>query len=200
VPKDTFQNLGEAKKKKIFDAAVREFSTRRFSEASINQIVKDAEISRGSFYQYFKDKEDLYLYMMTEIGKEKLALIGRVGALNPDADFFEAFMHIVRGVLEWSKARPDYYRVGMLMEMDDSEFITKLRELAAEGFAILRRLIERDQQRGLIRPEVDAGLLVEMIYALNMHFMKEYYRTGSNEAMYQKTVEVMQVIKEGVKT
>ncbi len=50
MPKDTFLNLIEEKKKRIFDAAVREFSTRCFSEASINQIVKNAGIPEGSFY------------------------------------------------------------------------------------------------------------------------------------------------------
>jgi TetR/AcrR family transcriptional regulator len=62
MPKDTFFNLDEAKRNRIFEAAVDEFSQRRFSEASINQVVKNAGISRGSFYQYFQNKEDLYLY------------------------------------------------------------------------------------------------------------------------------------------
>lgn len=42
MPKETFNNLSGNKKRKIFEAAVHEFSTRRFSEASINQIVKTA--------------------------------------------------------------------------------------------------------------------------------------------------------------
>ena len=48
--KDTFSNLREEKKKRVFDATVQEFCTRRFSEASINQIVKNAGIPNGSFY------------------------------------------------------------------------------------------------------------------------------------------------------
>jgi AcrR family transcriptional regulator len=73
MPKDTFNNINEEKKRKIFDAAVLEFSTRRFSEASINQIVKTAGIPRGSFYQYFNYKEDIFLYMYEEIAREKPA-------------------------------------------------------------------------------------------------------------------------------
>ncbi len=200
MPKDTFNNLSNDKKQIIFEAAVQEFSTRRFSEASINQIVKTAEISRGSFYQYFKDKEDIYLYMMTEIGKEKMEIIKGVGSFNPDADFFEAYIYMIKVILEWSKAKPVYNRIAMLMEIDDSEFIAKMRERLNEGFTVLCKMIERDQQRGLIKPEVDAELVVEMIYTLNMHFLKEYIHSDSYEGLLTKSNEILQIIRNGIKS
>lgn len=60
----TFQNLNENKKNRIIDAALVEFSTRPFNEASITNIVKNADISRGSFYQYFGNKENIYKYLV----------------------------------------------------------------------------------------------------------------------------------------
>ncbi|MDI6706012.1 MAG: TetR/AcrR family transcriptional regulator [Bacillota bacterium] len=198
MPKDTFNNLSDDKKRKIFNAAVQEFATRRFSEASINQIVKTAGISRGSFYQYFNDKEDIYLYMLTEIGKEKLEIIGRAEVLKPDADFFEAYLHMAKVALEWVKTKPEYNRIGMLMEMDDSEFIAKLRAISIEGFAKLKGMIERDKQRGLIKPEIDSDLIVDMIYTLMMHFLKEYYRAGSDEDMLKRASDIIKIIKEGI--
>lgn len=60
----TFQNLSEEKKNRIVHAALEEFSSRSFSDASITNIVKKAEISRGSFYQYFGNKENLYNYLV----------------------------------------------------------------------------------------------------------------------------------------
>ncbi len=198
MPKDTFHNLSKEKKRKIFEAAVQEFSNRRFSEASINQIIKTAGISRGSFYQYFNDKEDIYLYMLAEIGKEKLEVISRAGAVNPDADFFESYLQMIKVVLEWGKTKPDYNRVGMLMEMDESEFIAKLREMSVKGFTIFRSMIERDQQRGLIKPEIDADLIVEMLYILMTHSLKDYYKTGSVEDMFIKASNIVKIIKEGI--
>ena len=200
MPKDTFYNLSDDKKRKIFDAAVQEFSTRRFSEASINQIVKIAGIPRGSFYQYFNDKEDIYLYMFSEIKKEKQEIISGAATLKPDADFFEAYLHNARVLLEWGKTRPEYNRVGMLMEMDDSEFIAKLRRMSTESFAKLREMIERDKQRGLIKPEIDSDLVVDMIYTLNMNYLiKEYYRTVFDEGIFlTKVSDIINIIKEGI--
>ena len=46
-------------KNKIIKAAKKEFERVPFEQTSIKNIVEDAEIARGSFYQYFESKEDL---------------------------------------------------------------------------------------------------------------------------------------------
>lgn len=57
--KKTFYNLPYEKRKRIIDAVIKEFMERPNEKVSINRIIKTAEISRGSFYQYFDDKVDL---------------------------------------------------------------------------------------------------------------------------------------------
>lgn len=68
LPTQTFFNLPDQKKERLIAGAMKEFTERSLNEASISNIVKNAEISRGSFYQYFEDKKDLYFYL---IGKFK---------------------------------------------------------------------------------------------------------------------------------
>ena len=63
---ETFLRLPEEKRKRFLDAAWEEFSSVSFADASINQIVRRAGIARGSFYQYFRDKEDLVSYLMDD--------------------------------------------------------------------------------------------------------------------------------------
>lgn len=65
MPTKTFFNLPKQKQEVIIEAAKKEFSRVTFDKASINQIIKDAAISRGSFYMYFSDKMDLLDYLMT---------------------------------------------------------------------------------------------------------------------------------------
>lgn len=64
---ETFLRLPEEKRNRFLDAAWEEFTRVRFAEASINQIVRRAGIPRGSFYQYFVDKEDLFSYLLEEV-------------------------------------------------------------------------------------------------------------------------------------
>lgn len=88
MPSKTFENLSEEKKNRIIEASVKEFSMVPFEKTSINKIIKDAGISRGSFYMYFKDKYDLTAYLfkvskdflMDEIKEIGLSVSGKLDA------------------------------------------------------------------------------------------------------------------------
>ena len=193
MPKDTFYNLSEEKKKRIFDAAVREFSTRRFSEASINQIVKNAGIPKGSFYQYFADKEDIYLYVGEEMSKDINEIRGNQEAFNSNASFFEIIIQRAKDTLKIGKIRPEYCRIGALTETDNSEFILQLLRASAEKHI---KIIERDKQRGLIKPEIDSELVIKMTHTF---VFNEYLYSGFDETRYLKKVEgAIQIIKQGI--
>lgn len=66
MPKVTFFNLAEEKRNNLIEALQKEFSRVPLYEASISNIIKSANIPRGSFYQYFEDKEDAYFYLLNK--------------------------------------------------------------------------------------------------------------------------------------
>lgn len=66
MPTERFYRLPESKRQLIYEAAKQEFARVPYEEASINQIVRKAKISRGSFYTYFENKEDAMQYVMRE--------------------------------------------------------------------------------------------------------------------------------------
>ena len=66
MPSETFLNLNHEKQEKLLSAAKHEFSKESYANASINQMIKEAGISRGSFYMYFKDKKDIYEYLLQQ--------------------------------------------------------------------------------------------------------------------------------------
>lgn len=57
--KSTFNNLSKEKRERIINAVIQEFAQHPADKVSINKIIQKADISRGSFYQYFDDKVDL---------------------------------------------------------------------------------------------------------------------------------------------
>lgn len=69
MPTSTFFNLPPPKREKLLHAAVAEFARRPCGEVSINRIIQAAEIPRGSFYQYFEDKTDLFRYVIRRYDK-----------------------------------------------------------------------------------------------------------------------------------
>jgi len=67
MPNPTFFNLPEAKRRRLMDAVWQEFTSVSYMDASINKIIQAADISRGSFYQYFSGKQDVFTYILQTI-------------------------------------------------------------------------------------------------------------------------------------
>lgn len=88
LPTSTFFNLRPEKQERLLTAAAREFAAQPFHEASINSMIRAAGIPRGSFYMYFRDKEELFQYLVRESTEPLLAfreLLTRSGG-----DLFDA--------------------------------------------------------------------------------------------------------------
>lgn len=52
------------KQARIINAAMKEFVKSGYDKASTNKIVKEANISKGSLFNYFHSKKELYLYLI----------------------------------------------------------------------------------------------------------------------------------------
>lgn len=58
-----FLSLNPEKQDRILNAALKEFAQKGYENASTNEIVKSAGISKGLLFHYFNNKKDLYLYL-----------------------------------------------------------------------------------------------------------------------------------------
>lgn len=89
MPKPTFFRLPEEKRARLLSAAWGEFTRASLSEASISRIIEAAKIPRGSFYQYFEDKDDLFFYLPESLRGDYETFMSRL-LLNTGGDVFEA--------------------------------------------------------------------------------------------------------------
>ena len=90
MPSNTFFRLEIEKQEKILTASKKEFSRVPLEEASIANIVKEAGIPRGSFYQYFSGKEDVFFYLFEEVRKQSEENFSTY-LKETDGDLFETF-------------------------------------------------------------------------------------------------------------
>ena len=100
MPTKTFLNLPENKKNKIKEASRREFERVLLSDASINKIIKYADISRGIFYTYFKDIDDLYIYILNGFGLPSPFFLGKT-VRKAWILFLTKKLSIMRSALLW---------------------------------------------------------------------------------------------------
>jgi AcrR family transcriptional regulator len=69
--------------RKLLDAGVEVFATRGYHAARVDDIVKLAETSHGTFYLYFSNKEDLFRALTEEVAGEMQTLADALGPIAP---------------------------------------------------------------------------------------------------------------------
>ena len=75
MPTSTLFRLPPEKRERLMEACWAELTRVRFEEVSVNQVISMAEISRGSFYQYFTDREDMIRYLMENMRRYFVGLL-----------------------------------------------------------------------------------------------------------------------------
>ena len=111
MPKETFLKLSNEKQQKVLDAAKKEFARVPIENVSIKNIVEDADIARGSFYQYFESKEDLLVYLLKEKA-EQVSNKVKEKFQETDGDLFETYIFLYDMAIEnfMKKEDEDLYK------------------------------------------------------------------------------------------
>ena len=82
MPTKTFLNLSEHKRAQIEAAAIHEFARNGLRGATVNALVDNSGIAKGSYYQYFSDMGDVFQHILTIARQRKLALANELSSSN----------------------------------------------------------------------------------------------------------------------
>lgn len=193
MPKETFYNLPTIKKERIEEAAIQEFREYSFDASSINRIVENSDISKGSFYQYFEDKKDLYKHIMSIIVEKKLEYMSPT-MMNPfEYDFFTLLREIYKSGLSFAMENPELLEIGNKLLADTSnpifaEIMNDNKEKADQVFELL---LNNAVKRGEIREGLDLKMISYLITNLNIA-ISDYYVNNLNATEYSE--DMMSVI------
>lgn len=99
MPSKTFFNLEKEKQDKIIMTSMAEFAKCDYPEVSINQIIINSGIPRGSFYMYFADKEDLFSYLI-EINHQKLSELTKKVIIKNNGDIYSSFLMLYDEIID----------------------------------------------------------------------------------------------------
>jgi AcrR family transcriptional regulator len=112
MPKQTFFNLPEEKRKHIETAALNEFAEYGYDASNMNRIVEQSNIAKGSFYQYFEDKKDLYFHLLNAIAAQKFEIIENVMKGNQGRTFSQNIEAAFEAGLAYADSNPKLYKLG----------------------------------------------------------------------------------------
>jgi len=167
MPKNTFFNLPEEKRQTLIDCALDEFAARDYDSASISQIVARAGIAKGSLYQYFADKRELYSYLLELAAAKKGKLLTTLAAPRADAPVFETLRWLLEAMLSFEMQHPKLAQLGFRAAYGKSPLPEEVLQQGRQATtAYFRALIERGQRGGDLRPEIDPSTAAWMLTAV----------------------------------
>jgi AcrR family transcriptional regulator len=172
VPKQTFANLPSAKRQAIIDLAVAEFAERPYQIASLSRIVERAGIAKGSIYQYFENKQELYLFIIDYAAQQQLELLRAQAPPDPELGFFALLRWQMQASMQVGLAAPLLTKLMYRAVTDDLPFRDEVaKRLQMAGEAHLQALLARGVERGEIEPSLDLELAAFVLRRLtaNLH-------------------------------
>ncbi len=206
MPKQTFLNLPEEKRQAVVRAAIDEFADYGFEASSVNRIVANSGISKGSFYQYFEDKMDLFRYLMDILAKEKMEFFKGKHPPSPNLDTFEYFRWMIKTGMEFNSTHPRLAqavsRVLMVEGMYYGKNFDEYRQMTLDALsAMIQRAIENGEMDSSVDVELAVMIMDTWSNAISAYIIKEGMKRKDvmkwlRSAKTQETIDKMLYVME----
>jgi len=171
----------EIRKQELVDIALRLFLQRGYENVSVKDILDEIQGQRGMFYHYFKDKRDIYRFVMEQF--TKTAVNGYKVLLSDKQLTLRAKIDCI---LEMMQKNAQTY-ADALAETDDAAHIlfmttTVLRELAIHVSQMFMKAIENGEipPTSIVNKENTLEIALFIISGCNS-LLREQYSSSQKE-------------------
>ncbi|MCK4258991.1 MAG: TetR/AcrR family transcriptional regulator [Halanaerobiales bacterium] len=200
----TFENLPDKKKKMIIDIAIDEFSEHGYKNATINNIVKRANIAKGSIYQYFESKEDLFMYILELSISKKLKYMKQVQLNLAGLSFFDQIRELCVLDIKFSRDNPKLEKI-FIKVLLSGEILLKTEIMEKISFAsenLIKALLKEGIQKREFREEIDIDLSVFAINSLFINLsnkiLQDFNGDVSDEQIMFMADKLLDLLKNGL--
>lgn len=201
MPKETFFNLDEEKQQRVIEASLDEFANHTYNEAKVSRIIKASKIPRGSFYQYFEDKYDLYKYLFDIMGQKKLQFMEDLLPNPEKVSFIELFEELYKRGMKFAISDPRFVKLSKNL-MTNQEMMDKI---FGDNLEIARNFyigyIETDKKLGRIRQDVDTDFLADFVIQATSNIAFNEVATNNEldiDRLSKRIINIMSILKKGI--
>jgi len=191
-PQRAFLSLPEGKRQKILKIATKEFAIKGYAKASLNRMVEKLGIAKGSIYQYFHNKEHLFLYVFSHgvrLAKDILKPIK-----SQKGNIFEKLSASLKMGILFIQQHPHIYQIYLKILFEDQVPGRKhlLKAIRFYSRDYLLPLLKEAQTKGEIRKDLDLEMTAFMLDAMMERFLQAY------SLSYLDTIDVYEVKTESL--
>lgn len=141
MPSEAFQKLDENKKNKIINAMKKEFGRTAFDKTSVERIVKDAGISKGSFWVYFENKSEAIDYIIDMYMKDEYKIF-KNKLINNNGDLFSTAREMYEYLVENNDARLLMGNIIQVLMTNQEREIAEYKEKGAKELKSFFKIID----------------------------------------------------------
>lgn len=124
---------GEATRRKLLDSAEAEFGGKGFHTASVSSITQRAGVGQGTFYLYFRTKEEIFSTLVKEIGRNLRKEMGV--AVAAGSNRLDAERRGLEAFFAFAQAHPGLYRIVQEAQFVDEPVFRDYYERLAKGYS-----------------------------------------------------------------
>lgn len=201
MPTLTFLNLPKEKQDTIIEASIKEFKRVLLKDASINKIIKDANIPRGSFYNYFEDINDLYIYSISKY-KQRFVKIFNEALKKTNGDLVETTKTIYdKIVIDCTKNEHKQLMKNIFLNINYNITIKNRIEcdMLNDRFKVLELLEKIDKTKLNIKEDEELLDIIDIIISVAMHGLIEVFLNNRNpEEIRNKISNQLEILKRGI--
>jgi AcrR family transcriptional regulator len=186
LPTSTWHNLDLGRRARILHAAMVEFGHNGYSSGSLNVVAREAGVAKGSLFQYFDDKFDLYAYVAEQTSMRiREALRPWLTGPPDDQPFAEYLLEAVRAWIRYFAAHPVERGVTAATNLElDARVRLAVRGPVHEIYVDnLRPIVTRARDRGDLRPDADLDALLSLLLMLLPHLALAPFEPGLDPAL-----------------
>ena len=195
---NNFENLNEDKKEKILDVCIHEFADKGYDKASTNTIIKEAGISKGILFHYFKNKKNLFLYILDHCILEMITEYKKY-PLTETRDIFQRLSELAVIKLKITQARPHIIKLfmeGLTKSPQDlrSEIEKKYLQVSKDIMPMFFEDIDYSDFRSGVEPSKAIQVIMLFLGALGEKYLNDF--KGKEQELFQNYDKVMEEYKE----
>lgn len=198
MPKETFLKLSVEKKQKVLNAAKREFARVPIEQVSIKNIVENAEIARGSFYQYFESKEDLLAYILKENADEIDTKI-KNKIYETKGNIFDAYIELydlmVKKFVE-NTEQEFFKQIFINLRLSDESLFTLIKSVKPQNIIKYFEMFDKTSLK--IKEKNDFILICDMLNVITRRAIVKNFKGNSQEECRQNFLKQIDYLKYGI--
>ena len=198
MPKETFLKLSKEKQQKVINAAKKEFARAPIENVSIKNIVEEADIARGSFYQYFESKEDLLIYILRE-NSEKLNTKLKDKVKETNGDIFKLYIFLYDSMIEEFTNNPDqelFKQIFINLKSSDENVFDLVRKTKPQDIIEYYEQIDKNNLK--IENYEDLVIICDMLNVITRRALIKNFKNKSKEDCRKMFLKEIEYLKYGI--